>query len=63
MVFKRKKNSTTMFVAESIEIEKKVLKVHKRQSFIDFVQIHKQTNRHVSKNKLKKNYLNPAFLD
>lgn len=61
MVFKRKKNSTTMFVAESIE--KKVLKVHKRQSFIDFVQIHKQTNRHVSKNKLKKNYLNPAFLD
>jgi ribosomal protein S8 len=52
MVFKRKKNSTTMFVAESIE--KKVLKVHKRQGFIDFVQIHKQTNRHVSKNKLKK---------
>lgn len=32
-----------MFVAESIE--NKVLKVHKRQVFIDFVQIHKQTNK------------------
>jgi hypothetical protein len=52
MIFKKKKNSTTMFVVESIE--NKVLKVRKRQVFIDFVQIHKQTNRHVSKNKLKK---------